>query len=158
MEVVNLLEALKSNYEDEQKIKDSLESKAANLIAFVAIIVTIFVGFLSSVLKTQAAFSISHILFWIGTILYLVSGLSSLMALRVQWGNLPLKVTPNLIEKVNESSLSDQQLEKVFQHDYLVSIEDLTRINNNKANWLQLGFASAFLAVVSTVFLVAVLL
>lgn len=153
-----VLETLKARYEYEQKIKESLESKAANLMAFVAIIVTIYTGFFSGILTKQTSFSIPRFLFWMGTIFYLVSGISSLIALWVRWGSSPLRVTRELIEDHKKSSISNRQLEEIFQTDYLNAIEDLTKGNDSKAFWLYCGFSSAFLAVLFTVFLIAVLL
>jgi len=151
---MNLSEILKTRYENEQKIKESLENKAANLIAFIAIIVTIFTGFFSGILIMKINFW-AHFFFWLGTIFYLTSGVFSLFTLRVRWGNAPLRITHEFIEEWRKSSITEKQLEEILQTDYLNAIEDLSQSNNSKAFFLHFGFLFAFLGVLFTVFLMA---
>lgn len=149
-----LLKTLKARYEDEQKIKESLENKAANLIAFVAIIVTIYTGFFSGILTKQTTFLVNLIpLFWFGTIFYLASGVLSLLALWVRWGAAPLRITREFVDDWRKSSISKEQLEEILQTDYLNAIEDLSVGNDSKALFLYCGFVFAFLGVLFTVFL-----
>jgi hypothetical protein len=152
--MVNLLETLKARYEDEQKTKESLENKAANLIAFVAIIVTIYTGFFSGILEKQTTLGII-LLFWAGTILYLFSGVLSLLALWVRWGSAPLRITREFVDDWRKSSISNVQLEEIFQTDYINAIEDLSKGNGNKARYLYWSFLFTFLGVLCTVFLLA---
>jgi uncharacterized membrane protein len=151
-----ILKALETRYENQLKTKESLESKAANLIAFVAIIVSIYTGFFSGILTKQTTFSLPSLLFWMSTIFYLLAAVSSLIVLWVRWGSVPLRITREFIEEHKKSS--NERLEEIFQTDYLNAIEDLTKSNNRKAFWLRFGFSSAFLAILFTVFLITSLL
>jgi len=153
--LVSLLETLKARYEDEQKTKESLESKAANLIAFVAIIVTIYTSFFSEILTKQATPYVRILLFWLGTIFYLVAGILSLLALWIRWGSAPLRITREFIDDWRKTSISEKQLEEILQTDYLNAIEDLSKGNNRKALYLYCGFSFALLGVLFTVFLIA---
>lgn len=150
-----LFEILKARYEDEQKIKESLESKAANLIAFIAIIVTLYTSFFSGILTKQTVFP-SAPLFWTGIILYLISGSLSLLALLVRWRNGPIRITREFIDDCGKSSISKKQLEGIFQTDYVIGIEDMSAGNDGKARFLYWSFVFAFLGIIFTVLLITI--
>lgn len=150
-----LLEVLKARYEDEQKIKESLESKAANLIAFIAIIVTLYTSFFSGILAKQTAFPNAP-LFWAGIILYLISGFLSLLVLLVRWGNGPIRITRECVDDWKKSSISKKQLEEIFQTDYVIGIEDMSAGNDSKARFLYGSFFLAFLGIIFTVLLITI--
>ena len=151
-----LLETLKTRFEDEQRIKESLENKAANLIAFIAIIVTIYTGFFSSILTKQTTFW-TFFLFWLGIIFYLLSGILSLFALVVRWGSGPLRVSRKLV--IEWKKKTEDELYQIFQTDYLNAVEDSSKGNDRKAFFVNSAFVFAILSVIITVFLlVAVLL
>ena len=149
--MVNLLEMLKARYEDEQKIKESLENKAANLVAFVAIIITIYTGFYFEILIKQATLKFCSFLFWLGTIFYLAAGILCLFALWIRWGSAPCRVTQDFIDDCRKSLISEKRLEEILQTDYFNAIEDLSAGNDRKARFLYCGFSLAFIGVFLTV-------